>query len=319
MSTMRAAVFDGGERVHVSRAARPRAQRGQVRVRLHGCGICASNLPVWAGRPWFQYPLAPGAPGHEGWGEIDDAGDDAGEWKPGDRVAFLSGNAYAEYDVAEADALVRLPASFSDRPLPGEPLACAMNIWRRSDIREGQTVAIVGVGFIGALLIQLARDAGAQVIALSRRPYALDVARQCGATVTLPTDDTQAAIGAVNELTDGGCARVIEAAGEQVTLDIASAISAEGGRLVIAGYHQDGPRQVDMQQWNWRGLDVINAHERDRSVALRGLREAMQAVEDGRIDPFPLLTHSFPLDRIGEAFKNLSERPDGFLKATVTP
>ena len=317
MNTMLAAVFDGGEQVRVSTAPRPRPGRGQARVRLHGCGICASNLPVWAGRPWFQYPFAPGAPGHEGWGEIDDAGDDVGEWRPGDRVALLSGNAYAEYDVADTDALVRVPGSFADRPMPGEPLACAMNIWRRSDIRAGQTVAIVGVGFIGARLIQLARHAGANVIALSRREYALEVARGCGAGTTLGTDDRHAAIGAVNELTGGGCPRVIEAAGEQVTLDIASAISAEGGRLVIAGYHQDGPRQVDMQQWNWRGLDVINAHERDRAVALQGLREAMRAVEDGRIDPFPLLTHAYPLARIGDAFQALSDRPDGFLKAMV--
>ena len=317
MNTMRAAVFEGDGRVRLSRAPRPVPGRGQVRVRLHGCGICASNLPVWSGRPWFQYPMAPGAPGHEGWGEIDAVGDGAGEWQEGDRVALLSGNAYAEYDVTDADALARLPASAAGRPLPGEPLACAMNIWRRSDIRAGQTIAVVGVGFVGALLIQLARHAGAEVIALSRRPFALDVARSCGASATLSTDDAQAAIGAVNELSNGGCVRVIEAAGEQATLDIASAISAEGGCLVIAGYHQDGPRQVDMQQWNWRGLDVINAHERDRAVALRGLHEAMRAVDEGRIDPFPLLTHGYPLDRIDEAFEALSSRPDGFLKATV--
>ena len=85
----------------------------------------------------------------------------------------------------------------------------------------------------------------------------------------------------VNEMTGGaGCPRVIEAAGEQSTLTIASGISAEGGRLVIAGYHQDGPRQVDMQQWNWRGLDVINAHERDPAVAARGLVEAVKALAE---------------------------------------
>jgi len=319
MSSMRAAVFDGGERVRVARAPRPSPGRAQVRVRLHGCGICASNLPVWAGRPWFEYPMAPGSPGHEGWGEIDATGDEVDAWREGDRVALLSGKAYAEYDIADADAIVRLPQALAGRPLPGEPLACAMNIWRRSDIRAGQTVAVVGVGFIGALLIQLARAAGATVIALSRRPFALDVARRCGAAETIATDDMHAAIGAANARSGGGCARVIEAAGEQATLDIASAISAEGGRLVIAGYHQDGPRQVDMQQWNWRGLDVVNAHERDPAVALRGLREAMQAVEDGRIDPFPLLTHAYPLEQIGDAFQALSQRPDGFLKATVSP
>ncbi|UTA53697.1 zinc-binding dehydrogenase [Lysobacter soli] len=318
MSTMRSAVFDGDGRVRVARTSRPEPAKGEVRVRLHGCGVCASNLPVWAGRPWFEYPFDPGAPGHEGWGEVDAVGENVHEWRPGDRVALLSGRAYAEYDIARPESLARLPSIAASRALPGEPLACAMNIWRRSDIRSGQMVAIVGVGFIGALLVQLATHAGARVVALSRRPFARDVARSCGAGDVFDTANVHAAIGAVNELSGGGgCARVIEAAGEQATLDIASGISAEGGRLMIAGYHQDGPRQVDMQQWNWRGLDVINAHERDPAVAARGLREAMEAVEEGRLDPFSLVTHRFALDRIGDAFHTLSTRPDGFLKAAV--
>lgn len=320
MSMMQAAVFRGEGKVGVERVPVPEPGPGQVRVRLHGCGVCASNMPVWAGRPWFDYPFDAGAPGHEGWGEVDAVGDGVESWRPGDRVALLSAKAYAEYDVAEAGALARLPQGLDGAPLPGEPLACAMNIFRRSDIQAGQTVAVVGVGFIGALLIQLATHAGAQVIALSRRPFALDVARRCGASATIATEDWYAAIGAVNELTGGaGCPRVIEAAGEQATLTIASGISGEGGRLVIAGYHQDGPREVDMQQWNWRGLDVINAHERDPAVAARGLREAMEALADGRLDPGPLLTHRYPLDRLGAAFEAMQQRPDGFLKATVHP
>ncbi|MBN6149439.1 zinc-binding dehydrogenase [Xanthomonas sp. AmX2] len=318
MNSMHAAVFEGQGRISTQRQPRPQPAAHEVRVRLEGCGVCASNLPVWAGRPWFEYPFAPGAPGHEGWGEVDAVGDGVQDWRPGDRVALLSGRAYADYDVADAGALVRLPASLAGKPLPGEPLACAMNILRRSDIRAGQTVAIVGVGFIGALLTQLATGLGAQVIALSRREFSLDVARQCGASATLGTEDRYAAIGAVQEMTGGtGCLRVIEAAGEQVTLDIASAIASEGGRLIIAGYHQDGPRQVDMQQWNWRGLDVVNAHERDPRVALQGLQEAVDAVADGRLDPFPLLTHRYALDQLDQAFAAMSERPDGFLKGMV--
>jgi threonine dehydrogenase-like Zn-dependent dehydrogenase len=317
-ATMHAAVFGGDGRIGVERLVRPQPAPDEVLVRLEGCGICASNLPVWEGQPWFQYPLEPGAPGHEGWGEIEALGAEVDGWRVGERVTMLSGKAYAQYDVAPASALTRVPDSLARRPMPGEPIACAMNIFRRSDIRAGQRVAVVGVGFIGGLLIQLARDAGAEVIALSRRDFALDAAQRCGATATIATEDRYAAIGAVQELTGGaGCERVIEAAGEQSTLDIASAISAEGGRLVIAGYHQNGPRQVDMQQWNWRGLDVINAHERDPAVAARGLDEAVQAVADGRIDPFALLTHEFTLGQMETAFGMLQQRPDGFMKATV--
>jgi len=319
MNAMQAAVFCGDGRIEMQRAPRPVPAAREVCVRLEGCGVCASNLPVWAGQPWFRYPLEPGAPGHEGWGEVVAVGEAVDRVAVGDRVALLSGRAYAEYDVADADSVARIPDALAGRPVPGEPLACAMNIFRRSDIRPGQPVAVVGVGFIGALLIQLAVHAGAEVFALTRRAYAREVARACGAQAAFATDDVQAAIGAVMEITGGtGCPRVIEAAGEQVTLDIASALTAEGGRLVIAGYHQDGPRQVNMQQWNWRGIDVVNAHERDAAVAARGLREAMLAVEDGRLDPFALLTHRYPIDGLSRAFDAMRARPEGFLKATVT-
>jgi threonine dehydrogenase-like Zn-dependent dehydrogenase len=74
-----------------------------------------------------------------------------------------------------------------------------------------------------------------------------------------------------------------------------------------------------MQLWNWRGLDVINAHERDPTVYAQGIREAAAAVAAGDLDPMPLYTHAFPLAQIDEAFATAAERPDGFLKAVVCP
>src|SRR3954467_9499796 len=91
---------------------------GQVRIRLEGCGVCGSNLPVWEGRPWFRYPLEPGAPGHEGWGVIDAVGADVRGLEPGCRVAALTYHAYAEYDLAAADAVVPLPAELDGVPFP---------------------------------------------------------------------------------------------------------------------------------------------------------------------------------------------------------
>ncbi|MFC7608265.1 MDR/zinc-dependent alcohol dehydrogenase-like family protein [Teichococcus aestuarii] len=98
----------------------------------------------------------------------------------------------------------------------------------------------------------------------------------------------------------------------------AGELTAERGRLVVAGYHQDGPRQVNMWLWNWRGIDVINAHERDPEIYMAGMREALEAVASGRLDPAPLYTHRFPLDRLAEALDATRDRPDGFLKAVVT-
>lgn len=318
MSTMQAAVFRGGGRTSLQRVSIPVARLGEICVRLVGCGVCASNLPVWSGQPWFDYPLTPGAPGHEGWGEVVAVGDHVRDASAGDWVAVLSEHAYAEYDVAQAEQCVRLPDALKERPLPLEPLGCAMNILRRSDIRRGDRVAIVGVGFIGALLVQLATQAGAEVAAFARREYAREAALRFGAAHALPMDDLAAAANQGMEITGNrGFERVIEAAGVQASLDLATALCAEGGRLIVAGYHQDGPRQIDMQKWNWRGLDVVNAHERNPEVVMNGLRDALGAVSDGVLNPFPLLTHRYPLDMLDAAFRTMQSRPEGFMKAVV--
>jgi threonine dehydrogenase-like Zn-dependent dehydrogenase len=316
--TMRAGVVRGPGSTRTEHVALPEPGPGQVRVRLEGCGVCGSNLPLWEGRPWFSYPTPPGAPGHEGWGYIDALGFGTGEFTLGERVALLSERAFAEYDLAEASAILPLPSTLADQPFPGEPLGCAMNVFRRSDIRPDQTVVVIGVGFLGAVIVQLAAGAGARVIALSRRGFALDVAREMGAEHTVTMDDHGRVLAEVRKLTAGaGAERVIEAVGMQWPLDLAGELTRERGRLVIAGYHQDGPRQVNLQLWNWRGLDVVNAHERDPLVYKEGMRLAMEAVVAGRLDPTRLYTHTFTLDQLGEALDTMRERPDGFLKALV--
>lgn len=319
MKTMMAATLTEPARIEVREAPVPEPKCGEVRVELEGCGVCASNLPPWEGRPWFTYPLEPGQLGHEGWGRIDAVGGGVERLEPGMRVAMLSNHAYAQYDVTPADQVVPLPESLEGKPLPGEPLGCAFNIFRRSGIERGQTVAVVGIGFLGALLTRLATDAGARVLAISRRPYSLDVARRMGADTLVPMDDHWRIIETVKQLTEGRfCDCVIEAVGKQWPLDLAGELTRERGRLVVAGYHQDGPRQVNMQLWNWRGIDVINAHERDPRVYVDGIRQAVGALDEGRLDPAPLYTHRFPLEGLTEALEATRDRPDGFMKALVT-
>jgi threonine dehydrogenase-like Zn-dependent dehydrogenase len=320
MSGMDAAVVAAPGAVRIERAPLPEPGPGQVRVRLQGCGVCASNLTPWEGAEWMTFPTEPGALGHEGWGIVDAVADGVADLSTGDRVAMLSGKAYAQYDVAEASQTVKLPDSLADLDVPLEPFGCAFNVFRRSDIQPGQTVAIIGIGFLGAILVRLSANAGARVIAISRRSDSLELARRMGASKTIPMHDHWQIIEWVRELTGGRfCERVIEAVGKQWPLDLAAELTDEGGRLVIAGYHQDGPRQVNMQLWNWRGLDVVNAHERDPSVSMRGMHEAVEAIESGLIDPKLLVTHRYPLDRLGEALDATRDRPANFVKAVVIP
>ncbi len=316
---MKAAVVRGPGEAVLATTDRPTAGPGEVLLRLEGCGVCGSSAPVWAGKSWFDYPQPPGAPGHEGWGRVAAVGAGVTDVAVGDRVAALSYRAHAEYDVAKADQLVVLPPALDGVPVPGEALACAVNIFRRSGIENGHTVAIVGIGFLGALLVRLASQAGATVIAITRREFALDVARRFGAAHTIAMDDHWRVLEAVRELTAGRwCERVIEAVGAQWPLDLAGELTGERGRLVIAGFHQDGPRQVNLQLWNWRGIDVVNAHERDPARYIDGMRRAVELMTAGMLDPTPLFTHRLDLPELGRAMDLMQSRPDGFMKALVT-
>jgi len=314
---MRAAVVNAPGEINIVKAQIPEPNPNQLLLHVEGCGVCASNISLWEGKPWFAYPMAPGAPGHEGWGTVEDVGTMVRDFKQGDRVAFLSTNAYADYDVSDSASVVKIPEALGESPMPGEPLGCAMNIFRRSEIDKDDTVGIVGVGFLGALLTQLASAAGARVIALSRRKFALELAKEMGASDYVSLDDH--AIETVRCLTnDRFFDVVIECTGKQWPLDVAGEITRERGRLVIAGYHQDGPRHINLQVWNWRGLDVINAHERDPRVYVDGIRQAIKAVQAGLLNPRPLYTHFFPLEHLGEALNTIVHRPDGFMKALIT-
>src|SRR5690606_40523727 len=115
------------------------------------------------------------------------------------------------------------------------------------------------------------------------------------------------------------CDVTIEVTGLQAPLDVAGELTRERGRLVVAGFHQDGPRTVNMFLWNWRGLDVINAHERDPAVYVGGMRMAVAAVASGVLDPERLYTHRFALADAGAALEMMRSRPPGFLKALIEP
>jgi threonine dehydrogenase-like Zn-dependent dehydrogenase len=315
---MMAAIVTEPGKIAVKMHPLPEPGRGQVRVRLEGCGVCASNLGPWAGPDWMTFPTEPGGLGHEGWGHVDAIGQGVRNVAVGDRVAALSYHAYATHDIADENMVVRLPAELDGQPFPAEPLGCAMNIFRRSGIEAGQTVAIIGVGFLGALLTQLAAKAGARIIAISRRLVSLEVAKRMGASETIVMDDHWRIIEDVRTLTGGRfCDRVIEAVGKQWPLDLAGELTAERGRLIIAGYHQDGPRQINLQLWNWRGLDVVNAHERDPQIYVRGMNEAIEAVVSGRLDPSTLYTHTYRLEQLDQALDATRDHPENFLKALV--
>jgi threonine dehydrogenase-like Zn-dependent dehydrogenase len=160
---------------------------------------------------------------------------------------------------------------------------------------------------------------GAKVIALSRRQFALDLAYRLGAAQALLLDKgKEQTVKYVHHITNGElCNVVFEAVGKQEPLNLATELTAPGGQLIIAGYHRDGLRQINLQTWNQRGLTVVNAHTRDPQIDREGLRIAVEAAIQNRLEPAPICTHIFGLAELGDALAMLKQRPEGFLKGMI--
>jgi threonine dehydrogenase-like Zn-dependent dehydrogenase len=319
---MRSATLLEPRRFQIEAMEAPTPGEGEVLLKVRGCGVCGSDMGPWKGIQGLEYPMKPGAPGHEVFGTVEALGAGVEGIRPGDPITALTYRAYSEYDVARAADIVPLPPALSDRVVLGEPVACAVNVSRRAGVKEGDVVVLLGTGFLGALLLQLLSRPEApspsRVIAISRRRLSGEMAERLGVDESLTyEDDVHSRIGAV---TGGQMADVvIEATGKQRPLDLGGELTRVRGRLIVAGYHQDGPRTVNMQLWNWRGIDVVNAHERDPEIYKRGMEEGVRLLAEGGLDLEPLITHTFPLTEINRAFSTSEERPEGFLKSVVLP
>ena len=194
----------------------PEPGPGQVRIRVHACGVCHSDSLTKEGHwPGIQFPRAPG---HEIAGVIDAVGPDVPLFKPGQRVGLgwhgghcnycppcrrgdfilcenqpISGinydGGYADYVIAPANALAFMPDELADTD--AAPLLCAgittFNALRNSGARTGDTVAIVGIGGLGHLAVQYAAKAGYRTVAVARGEDKAALAKQLGAHLYIDT------------------------------------------------------------------------------------------------------------------------------------
>jgi L-iditol 2-dehydrogenase len=296
----------------------PAPGREEVRLRVAVCGVCASELDMWRGArghatlPWY--------PGHEVSGVVEEVGSDVTWPAVGEPVAaWVTTRGFADQVALRAEHCVPIDGTPVELSL-AEPLACAINAIELADFRVGDDVLVIGAGYMGSLLLQLAtHQAPRHVIVADVRDEALERARAFGATHVVNVAGTSLA-DAVGALTDGvGVDVAIEATGTQAALSTLGDVTRMSGTVVIAGYHQGEPRQVDLATWNWKAFRIANAHFRDVGVIMHGMRRAGRLLASKRIAMEPLVTHRFPLDRIDDAFRAAVEKPPGFVKAVVHP
>jgi L-iditol 2-dehydrogenase len=314
---MRIAVLAAPKRFEIAQEPTPPFGPDEVLLRVTACGVCASELDIWNGLaghatfPWY--------PGHEVTGTVERVGDEVHSPAEGDAVtAWVTTRGFAELVAVKADYCFPIGDVPHELAL-GEPLACAVNAVEAADVHPGDDVVIVGAGFMGHLIHKLVDLEGAGLLIVAdTRDDALKRADAFGATATVNVarDDLP---GAVRNLTGDGADVSFEATGAQGALDVLGDVTRMSGTIVISGYHQGPPRSVPLGQWNWMAFRIVNAHFREVATILRGMRIGARLLTSGRISMEGLVTHHYPLEAISDAFQAAQDKPDGFVKATVTP
>jgi threonine dehydrogenase-like Zn-dependent dehydrogenase len=289
----------------------------EVLIRVRACGVCASELHG----PWKNPPALPWKLGHEVAGEVVEVGEQVKGFSPGMAVTGIINQGFAEYAVAPFTHLVPIPAGIPYEFALGEPLSCVISAARRTRVELGDTVAIVGAGFMGLLMLQaiLLKGPG-RVVVVDVREEALELARTLGADEVYRPEEIPPQLKMVcwENIGKGfGADVVIEASGTQVALTLAGEIVKEHGILSIVGYHQGGLRSIDMDLWNWKGIEVVNAHERRTDFQMDSMRRALKLLQARKIVMDPLITHRYSLDQVDQAFSDLEQKPKGFIKAVV--
>jgi 2-desacetyl-2-hydroxyethyl bacteriochlorophyllide A dehydrogenase len=312
---MRLAVLHGPRRLEVVEADVPAVNPQDVLVRVTNCGVCASELDMWEGRGDIEFPWFPG---HEVSGVVERVGEDVTAFEPGQAVAvWTTTRGFADFVAVRADYCV--PADGLPLHLAlAEPVACAVNAVELARVSLGDDVVIVGAGFMGNLVQKLVHLRGPRhVIVADTRPDALARAEGIGATCTVDVSGEEL-VGVVEELSPGGADVTFEVTGVQAPLGVVGDVTRMSGRIVIIGYHQGGTREIPLGDWNWKAFELVNAHFRDVATIMRGMRIGMRLLTSGRLDVSDLVTHRFPLGDIATAFETAYEKPEGFVKATVT-
>jgi threonine dehydrogenase-like Zn-dependent dehydrogenase len=176
---------------------------------------------------------------------------------------------------------------------------------------------VVGCGFMGLVCLQLARLQGASLIcALEPLGWRREMALRLGANEAWGADGASAKE-LLKEQHDFDV--IIEATGVQGGIDLVGDLVAQHGRVVLVGYHQtnDGLRTVNMKQWNYKAIDVVNGHVRRNDEKRDAMRVGLTLQSSGQLIVDPLVTR-YPLDQAQRAFEDLANRKEGLYKAVLT-
>jgi L-iditol 2-dehydrogenase len=347
VDTMQAAVLYGKEDVRLEAVPVPVIGRGELLVRVRTALTCGTDVKVFRRGYHAKMIKPPALFGHEMAGDIVALGDGVRKFRVGQRVVaansapcdkcffcrrnqqnlcddlLFNNGAYAEYIripariVEKNTYLIPEALDYKDAALV-EPLACAVRGLDETNVRAGDTIAVMGLGPIGLMFVRLARYAyGARVIAIARRIEQVDRAMLLGAEEGILMGNKQALIAEVRDQTGGhGADAVIEAIGHPEAWELATLLVRKGGSINFFGGCSSGTKV---------GLDTGLLHYSEITCKASfhhtpsHIRRALEYVAQGKVSASQLVNHEQPLRDLPQVLHDLAHRRNGQIKTAIIP
>ena len=300
-------------------------------MRVHACGVCASDLHVAQGvTPAAHLPITLG---HEAAGTVASVGDGVVDWMPGDRVLVPAGRfcgqcsmclggrenlcpfqhvlgvttdgAQADFTVAPATMLVPVPSTlpFDQAAILADAVATPYHALKRGGINDGMTCAIVGLGGLGMHAVQLAKLTGATVIGVDVDEVSLERALEWGADHVVDASDG-GGFARVKELTEGGVDRAFEFVGLAATAHDAVKSLRPGGRATLVGISRERLSTLPLGLFVAQELEVVGSF----GSTLQDVNELLDLVDAGRLDLTRSVSHTLAPEDFPAALEMLERR-----------
>jgi len=350
---MRAAVLFGPGDIRTVDRPVPEPGWGEVLVRVSMCGTCGTDLKILDGHFPHTPPFGEFTPGHEWTGTVVGLGESVDEVAVGDRVCIevhhgcgrcdnclvgrytaclnygnrskghratglTADGGFAEYVVHDVSSLYRLPDGVSDEDAVLITTAGTglYGLEAVGGYIAGQDVAIFGPGPVGLMTTQACAQLGANSVTLvGTRRSRLELGLQLGADEVVDAREEDP-VAAIMRFTDGrGVDLAIECSGAPVAPQQCVEITKRGGRILVVAFYPDDRVPIDLGAVV-RGDITIHA---TRGEGGNNVKRAVSLAGRSRLSARELVTHRFPLDAIGEAFRVMRERIGDPVKIVVTP
>lgn len=336
---MKAAVLRAPYQLQIEDVPKPEVKPGYVLVNVKASAICGTDVGIYKGKIASKLPIIQG---HESTGQIVEVGEGVTDLKVGDRVVLNSsimcrhcsfcysghGNicpnggllgrevegTFAEYVAVPDVNAIKIPDCISFEE--GTNLIALATVFlshEKVSIMPGESVAVIGQGAAGLLQTRVSVLSGAApVFAVTRSQWKLDIAEQYGA---IPVNAGKVdPVKYIMEATGGrGVDLAIESVGSSATLRQAMEIVKPGGTVLFFGIAPASLDNFNGYAMYYKELKLVGS----RGMSHRAFELAIKAVESGKLDGKPLITHRFPLDNVKDALDLVDQKPGDVLRAVI--